>query len=202
MKLILEPLPTAVFACVMLCWFVFAAVFIFRKKPSAAATVERKRERASVAGILVQGCGYAFIWVVRRTYFTPLVRMSRPVEIVLAILTIVLAVLSVWMVIAAVKTLGRQWSLAARVVEGHRLVTEGPYRIVRNPIYTGMLGMLVATGLAISHPVGLLLGLMVFLTGTVVRVRSEEKLLREEFGQEFEAYARRVPAFIPKIFNS
>lgn len=200
MKLILDPLPAAVFAGVMLCWFVFAASFIFRKKPSVTPTVERRRERASILGIILQGCGYALVWAVKRTYFTPIVRMSRPFEIALAIVTVAIAVASVWMVIAAVKTLGRQWSLAARVVEGHRLVTEGPYRIVRNPIYTGMLGMLVATGLANSHPAGLLLGLMLFLTGTVVRVRSEEKILREEFGQEFDDYARRVPAFIPGIF--
>jgi protein-S-isoprenylcysteine O-methyltransferase Ste14 len=86
------------------------------------------------------------------------------------------------------------------VLEGHKLVTEGPYRIVRNPIYTGMFGMLLATGLAISHWIGLLLAIVVFAVGTVIRVQSEEKLLREAFGAEFEAYAQRVPAVIPFLF--
>jgi protein-S-isoprenylcysteine O-methyltransferase Ste14 len=99
-----------------------------------------------------------------------------------------------------VRALGKQWSLTARVTEGHRLVIEGPYRIVRNPIYTGMLGMLLATGFAFSRWPALVVGVVVFITGTMIRVRSEEKLLRETFGEEFEAYAKRVPALIPGLY--
>lgn len=200
MKIILDPLPTAVFVAVLLCWFTFAAVFIFRKKAPAAATVERRRERASLIGILLQGFGYALIWAVRRQYFSPIAPVNESLEIALAVLTVALSVASVWLVVASVKTLGKQWSFAARVVEGHKLVTEGPYNFVRNPIYTGMLGMLISTGLAVSHWLGLALGLIVFLTGTLIRIHSEEKLLREEFGQEFDAYARRVSAIIPGIY--
>ena len=112
----------------------------------------------------------------------------------------VLAMGSVWLCSAAVRTLGTQWSLAARVLEGHKLITSGPYSVVRNPIYTGMFGMLLATGLAISHWVGLLIGVIVFAVGTAVRVHSEEKLLRGAFGEEFETYARKVPAVVPFLF--
>jgi protein-S-isoprenylcysteine O-methyltransferase Ste14 len=99
-----------------------------------------------------------------------------------------------------VRTLGKQWSLAARVLEGHDLITSGPYSVVRNPIYTGMFGMLLATGLAISHWIGLLIAVIVFSIGTAIRVRSEEKLLRGAFGEKFEAYARKVPAVVPFLF--
>jgi len=113
------------------------------------------------------------------------------------VLTMVLAAFSVWFCSASIRTLGEQWSLAARVVEGHKLVTKGPYSIVRNPIYTGMFGMLLATGLAVSHWIGLMIAIVIFAIGTFIRVRSEERLLREMFGPEFEAYARKVPAVIP-----
>jgi protein-S-isoprenylcysteine O-methyltransferase Ste14 len=126
--------------------------------------------------------------------------LSKPLEIALAVFTILVAVGSVWFVSSAIKTLGEQWSLAARLIEGHKLITEGPYRLVRNPIYTGMFGMLLATGLAVSHWVGLLIAIVVYAVGTVVRVRSEEKLLRGAFGAEFDSYARRVPAVIPFLF--
>jgi protein-S-isoprenylcysteine O-methyltransferase Ste14 len=126
--------------------------------------------------------------------------LGKSFEIVMVIVTMGLAVGSVWLISAAVRTLGKQWSLAARVLEGHSLITTGPYSVVRNPIYTGMFGMLLATGLAISHWIGLLLAVIVFAIGTVVRVRSEEKLLREAFGAEFEVYARRVPAVVPLPF--
>jgi protein-S-isoprenylcysteine O-methyltransferase Ste14 len=62
-----------------------------------------------------------------------------------------------------------------------------------------MLGMLLATGLAVSHWIGLVLAVVIFAIGTLIRVRSEERLLREMFGSEFDEYTRRVPAVIPLL---
>jgi len=192
--------PTLSFSVVMLSWLVFVVVFalFLRKKPPSAP--DRKRERTSIVGIALQGVSYAVVWTFRRPPFTPIVWSSKIVEVAIAVLTMALAVGSVWFVSAAVRTLGKQWSITARVLEGHKLVTEGPYSVVRNPIYTGMFGMLLATGIAISSWIGLLTAIVVFVIGTAIRVRSEEKLLRGAFGQEFEAYARRVPAVVPLLF--
>jgi protein-S-isoprenylcysteine O-methyltransferase Ste14 len=63
-----------------------------------------------------------------------------------------------------------------------------------------MFGMMVATGLAMQGFLQLPIAIVVFLIGTVIRVRSEEKLLRDAFPQEFEEYARRVPAMLPGIY--
>lgn len=198
MKASLEFLPALVFAVVMLSWFAFVAVFVARK--TTTPPPDSKRDRTSIAGIALQGLSYLVVWSVHRPFFTPIARMGKYLEITLAALTMVMAIGSVWFVSAAVRSLGTHWSIAARLVEGHKLVTEGPYRIVRNPIYTGMFGMLLATGLAIGHWVGLLSAVVLYAVGTVIRVQSEEKLLREAFGAEFEAYARRVPAVVPLLF--
>jgi Putative protein-S-isoprenylcysteine methyltransferase len=53
-----------------------------------------------------------------------------------------------------------------------------------------MLGMLVATGLAVSYLPVLVIAVVIFIAGTVVRIRSEDKLLRETFGATFDDYAR------------
>jgi protein-S-isoprenylcysteine O-methyltransferase Ste14 len=98
-----------------------------------------------------------------------------------------------------VRTLGRQWAVQARLIEGHRLIVEGPYRWVRNPIYTGMFGMLIATGLAFAAWPMLLAGIVLYLVGFHIRVRAEEKLLAAEFGEEFQEYKRRVPALLPRL---
>jgi protein-S-isoprenylcysteine O-methyltransferase Ste14 len=182
----------------MLSWLAFIIVFLGRYKPPSAP--ETKRERASILGLVLQGVGFAFVWSIRRALFGPIVSVSNPVEIALAFLTIALGIASVWFVSAAIRTLGQQWSLGARLIEGHKLITAGPYRFVRNPIYTGMFGMLLATGLAVSHWLGLLIAMVIYGIGTVVRVRSEEKLLRGAFGAEFDSYARRVPAVVPFLF--
>jgi protein-S-isoprenylcysteine O-methyltransferase Ste14 len=198
---ILESWPALAFAVVMTSWFAFAAVFLaFLIRRKAPAGPDRKREPASIVGIVLQGVSYSMVWSVHRPRFTPIAGLGKSFEIATAVLAMVLAISSVWFVSAAVRALGKQWSLAARVLEGHRLITQGPYNIVRNPIYTGMFGMLLATGLAVSHWIGLLIAIVVFAVGTTVRVSSEEKLLRETFGEEFEAYARRVPAVVPFLF--
>jgi protein-S-isoprenylcysteine O-methyltransferase Ste14 len=194
----LEFLPTLVFAVMMAAWFAFGILFFARKKAPAAP--ESKRERTAILGIVLQGASYGIAWSVHRPFFSPIVALSKAFEIGLGVFTMLVAGGSVWFVSSAIKTLGKQWSLAARLIEGHKLITEGPYRLVRNPIYTGMFGMLLATGLAVSHWLGLLIAIIVYAVGTVVRVRSEEKLLRGAFGAEFDSYARRVPAVVPFVF--
>src|SRR5262245_4606865 len=175
--------PTLAFVVVMVCWFTFAASFFFLKKP--AAPPDKKRDPSSIAGIVLQAFSYLITWTVRRAWFTPLFSFGKSIEFVLALLAMAIAAGSVWLCILAIRTLGKQWSLAARVLEGHKLVTEGPYSVVRNPIYTGMLGMLVATGLVVSHWIGLIIAVVVFSLGTAIRVRSEAGLLREMLGAEF-----------------
>jgi protein-S-isoprenylcysteine O-methyltransferase Ste14 len=190
----------ATLAAVMLCWLSFAAVFIFRRKPPRAENVEAKRDRVAFAGIFLQMCGFFLAWFQppHRPFLPPV--FSAGVQIVFSVATIALAIASVYLVAAAVNTLGKQWAIAARLVEGHKLITTGPYAYLRNPIYTGMLGMLIASGLAMEHWIALPFGVVLFMTGLVIRVRTEEKLLRSAFGAEFEEYAKRVPAVIPGIY--
>ena len=191
-------LPTLVFAIVMLCWFAFAGIFLLRKKPPSPP--DQKREPGSLFGVALQGVSYGIVWGVHRTMFTPFISHSEPLALAASVLAMVAAVSSVWLIMAALKTLGKEWSLTARLVEGHQLATSGPYAYVRHPIYTGMLGMLMATGLAVSHWAALLGALVVFFVGTIIRVRREEELLRGAFGEQFEAYARRVPAILPGLY--
>jgi protein-S-isoprenylcysteine O-methyltransferase Ste14 len=176
----------------------FALVFQLRRKPAKAP--ERKRDPKSYWGIGLQAVGFWSLWIVPRRYFSPLVMMSRPAELAMAVLTIAIGVVSVCLCGAAVRTLGKQWTYGARVIEGHELITQGPCALMRNPIYLGMFGMLVATGLAVGRWPVVIGGCVVFLIGTKIRMGSEEKLLREAFGEKFEEYARRVSAFIPGIY--
>ncbi len=73
--------------------------------------------------------------------------------------------------LAAIRALGRQWNVKATLVENHKLITTGPYRMVRHPIYLGMLGMMAATGVARSYWYVLLFAIVLGTAGTVVRIR-------------------------------
>lgn len=190
----------AVFYAVIVCWFLFAAAFALRGRPAKGQ--ETRRDPKAMLGMLIQVAGYFLVWFrpFQRKDLSPLFPMPKGAELALGALTVAIAAGSVWMVNAAVRALGKQWAVAARLVEGHKLITEGPYRWVRNPIYTGMFGMMVATGLAVTRWSALLAAIVLFLIGTYVRVRTEERLLRGQFGSEFDEYTRRVPAVIPGIW--
>lgn len=187
------------FIIVIVNWIVFAAFFLLKKKPPRQQAT--RRERLSVIGIAIQGLAYAAVWMLERPRFTPIVPLPGLLELILPLLAVLLSSGSVWLTMASIRTLGKEWSYEARLVEGHRLVTAGPYDRVRHPIYTAMCGKLVATGLVVSHWIGLLAGVVLIAIGTAIRVRSEEKLLRAQFGAEYEDYARRVPAILPRPFG-
>jgi protein-S-isoprenylcysteine O-methyltransferase Ste14 len=193
-------LHAAVCAVVAGAWVAFEVVFFLflRRRPTTGA--ERGREARSRVGLALQSLSYVVALAFMREPFTHVAPLSRVLDIAVALSTAALAVASVWFVRSALGTLGAQWSLTARVLADHRLITAGAYGRVRHPIYTGMLGMLLATGLAASRWSGLLAGLIVFSTGTLIRIRSEERLLRAAFGAEYDDYARRVPAVLPGIY--
>lgn len=187
-----------VIVLVMLCWFGFAAGFIFRNQ--SPKSPDQKREPGSLYGLLLQGLSYGVAWIGHREFASYFLPRNTVLSLVFGSLAVLLGAASVAMANGAVRLLGKEWSLTARVVEGHNLATAGPYRIVRHPIYTAMLGMLLATGLAVSHWLALFLAVVIFLAGTRIRVTREERLLHETFGAEFDNYARRVPAIIPGVW--
>jgi len=94
--------------------------------------------------------------------------------------------------------LGTMWSSHPVAKERHVLRTDGPYRVTRHPIYTGLLGMLLGTAIASDFGVWL----YVFVPVVVffeLRIRDEERLMSEAFPTAYEAYRRRVPQLIPGL---
>ncbi|HXY78362.1 MAG TPA: isoprenylcysteine carboxylmethyltransferase family protein [Candidatus Acidoferrales bacterium] len=197
-----NPTPVAIvtLAGVLLCWIFFAGIFLLRKRPPRAP--DAKRDRMASLGILLQICGYFLVSFQppRQPFLPPVAALEGIAGVVFGAFTIGVAAASGALIASSVRTLGKQWAIRARLVEGHQLITEGPYSYVRNPIYTGMLGMLIATGLATEHWLGLIIAVPIFVAGMAIRIRTEEKLLRAEFGEQFEDYAKRVPAVIPWIY--
>jgi protein-S-isoprenylcysteine O-methyltransferase Ste14 len=174
---------------------VFGAIFFLMAKRSRDKT--RKADQRSIIAIFVQALAFAIAWTIVRKPFTPFLPIDWRAQYFVAAIIVLLVLASLVLVTAAVRTLGKQWSLQARVLEHHELIRRGPYRIVRHPIYTGMFGMLIASSLVDGHWLGLIIASVVYYLGTMIRIRSEEKLLREQFGSQYDEYAREVPAFIP-----
>lgn len=185
-------------AVVFLSWIGYLAILLWGK--SRGEQAHQVREVKSHVGFAMQLLAYAGSCIFSRQLFTPIVPMPPGTETIVSALTMVLAIASIAFCFAAARALERQWALVARVIEGHELIQRGPYAIVRNPIYLAMFGTWIATTLAFTRWEAALPLMIVFIAGTAIRIRSEEKLLREAFGAQFEAYARRIPAFLPGIY--
>ena len=199
MEQISRYLSVIAFVVVIGCWFVFAGVFLLREKPKPAKDAVKAPK--SWLGIALQGISYIPVWAVhRRPMFSPFIGENYVLNSIAQVLAIVLSVSSVLLTMSAIRELGKQWSLEARLLEGHNLITTGPYNLVRHPIYTAMLGKLIATGIVISHWAVLVAAVVVFLIGTFIRTRFEEVLLSDAFGEEFTRWKTKVPALIPGLW--
>jgi len=99
----------------------------------------------------------------------------------------------------AIAVLGRFFSLTVRVATDHRVVTRGPYRLVRHPSYTGVLITFIGLGLAVQSLGGLLVLLGVFSLSYGYRIRVEEKTLLSELGPDYASYMKRTKRLVPFI---
>jgi protein-S-isoprenylcysteine O-methyltransferase Ste14 len=78
-------------------------------------------------------------------------------------------------------------------------VRSGPYGIVRHPIYSSLLAILLSTILLLTPWRWAAVSLVLFVVGTEIRVRAEDKLLASRFGPKFAEYRRKVPAYVPFV---
>lgn len=95
--------------------------------------------------------------------------------------------------------LGVNWSGEIAIKVDHRLVRTGPYRKIRHPIYTAMLGMFVGTAI-VSGELHALIGTALGAFAYWRKIRLEEKNLEEAFGPDYAAYRRESWALLPGLF--
>lgn len=150
------------------------------------------RSKASLYGLALEMLGYAIVWTFRRPE-------SSQEPALLVTLGTLLAPASVVLFLWALVHLGREFRIQAVVVRGHVLATSGPYAFVRHPVYLSMLGLLVSNAMVVSRWDTAIAALVVYLSGTEIRVRAEDDLLARRFGVTFENYRVRVPAYLPYL---
>lgn len=100
----------------------------------------------------------------------------------------------------AVLTLGVFFRLTVRIHDEHRLVTSGPYRLLRHPSYTGALLTAAGIGLAMGNWLAILSAVLFMLAGFAVRIVVEETALAAAFGADFDAHRKRTWAVIPLVW--
>jgi protein-S-isoprenylcysteine O-methyltransferase Ste14 len=95
--------------------------------------------------------------------------------------------------------LGHRFSGLVAIQPGHRLVTSGVYGVIRHPSYLGLLINALGWALAFRSGVGVLLTVLL-IPPLAARIRAEERLLRTQFGEEYDAYCHRTSRLIPWLY--
>jgi protein-S-isoprenylcysteine O-methyltransferase Ste14 len=178
------------------CWGLFIVVWllaaIFTKR---AVYRESGAQRLRYMIPLVIGCYLLF-----RGYRLPYpfnVRIIPHTNAMLAAAAI-LCICGLGFCFWARAVLGRNWSGSVTLKENHELIVRGPYRLVRHPIYTGLLAMVIATLIQQGHIAGVI-GLILIFVSFWTKLSNEEKVMRKQFPDQYAAYRQRAKRIIPFV---
>jgi protein-S-isoprenylcysteine O-methyltransferase Ste14 len=179
-----------VFSELTVCWLVWCYIPLFRaphnqKRPSITV-----RGRTLLGLLFEMSAYFVAVW-----FREPAAAVSWP-RLLISALAAPFGVVVMW---TAVAHLGRQFRINAGLYADHELVRTGPYAVIRHPIYASMLAMLVATSMLWTEWPWMLAAFGLFVTGTEIRVRTEDDLLASRFGDRFTAYRRQVAAYVPFV---
>jgi protein-S-isoprenylcysteine O-methyltransferase Ste14 len=94
--------------------------------------------------------------------------------------------------------LGRYWSPQLQVQKEHKIITAGPYRVIRHPIYTAMFIWVIGLAIFTANMVFALLALLTIMV-LILRVPKEEKMMLEQFGDEYKKYMQITGRFFPRF---
>ena len=141
--------------------------------------------------------GATIILLARRPGGLAFFRASATIDAIAGITGLILCLAGFALAVWARLYLGRNWGMPMSLKEGHELVTTGPYRYVRHPIYTGML--LAILGSALVTTPGLLVVVVWMGIYCGYSARTEERLMLQEFPEQYPEYKRRTKAIIPFV---
>jgi len=177
----------------IVCWGAFAIVWILGTVYNARhSPAVRKRTLGDARWIVPAVVVWVGLRFVPDSDWNHVAVQSQWIRWPGLVLLVVSTVFTIW----ARFSLGTMWSSSVVARVGHELRTDGPYGIVRHPIYTGLLGMVL--GSALLDGLGRwTLALVAAAVVIFVKLRAEERLMTELFPSEYPRYRRRVPALVP-----
>lgn len=177
------------------CWILFAVIWMVAAFWTKQSVYQERRGFLRYSLPLVIGAYLIFKGP----------RLSDPLDLrviphvdALAWAGVVLCVAGLAFCVWARLALGRNWSGVVTFKGGHELITRGPYAIVRHPIYTGILIMIVGTVIVFGHVAGII-ALPFVVWGLWIKLRYEERLMLQKFPEEYASYQRRVKRLVPFV---
>jgi len=182
------------------CWILVAAVWLFGwfYNLQRARRVVRRSSEFGLYGLPGWIAVVVIVSLLQRFVPTGIWRAISYRSEALALAGVAVLVVSTLFTLWARLTLGTMWTGRPAIKDQHELRTDGPYGVTRHPIYTGLMGMLLGTMLLAGFG-GLLPAFVMAGIYCSVKIRTEERLLTETFGERYLQYRRLVPAVLPLL---
>jgi protein-S-isoprenylcysteine O-methyltransferase Ste14 len=178
-------------------WMALVVVWVV----GALRTKRTVRRQSSASQLLYTAILVAGVYLIfaKQSGIPWLDRQLFPVTVPIALVGLLAVLMGVAFSIWARLILGGNWSNRVTVKENHTLVRSGPYRIVRHPIYSGiLLGML---GSALQRGgIRCFAGVLICALSFWLKTRAEEHFMVQSFGEQYLQYRHRVKALAPFIF--
>jgi protein-S-isoprenylcysteine O-methyltransferase Ste14 len=96
-------------------------------------------------------------------------------------------------------TLGKNWALSVQEKSNHELITNGLYKIIRHPIYTGLIILFVGNAVIVGD-YRAILSVLIVVISFVFKLKKEEKLMKGLFGEQYQKYKQKTNALIPYLY--
>jgi protein-S-isoprenylcysteine O-methyltransferase Ste14 len=177
-------------------WILFG-VYWFASAFSAKKTEKREPSAERLGHMLLMAAGYILLfqrngdWGILYQRFVPEIPWIARMGSAITLAGVLFAIWARW-------NLGKNWSAAVTIKQGHQIIRTGPYAHIRHPIYTGMLIGVIGTALAMGEYRGLLAFAIIFFSFSR-KARKEEKFLAANFGEPFLEHKQRTGFFLPRF---
>lgn len=193
-------------------WFVFisnlSCVRYSTRKPKqkeqTTQTIQQQKEKQWHTVALALFAPFWFGGIILYMFIPSWIAfLSIPLPEGFRLIMVGVATLSIPFTLWSYRTIGKNWVHALEQTEfaqkkDNKLVTEGPYRIVRNPIYLGSFTFILSLAFLASNWL-ILLPAIIIVALIYTRISGEEKMLLDRFGNEYREYLKKTPRIIPRI---
>ena len=178
-------------------WYVIR--YPFERRAKRVRVVASRRSTSEIVGLAVAVLGMA---VVPAIYVATGIPESadyraQPWAVVLGAVVYASAL---WLFRRSHKELGRNWSITLEIRENHKLIRTGPYALVRHPMYTSFMLMAVGQAFLIANWAVGAAGLLGFAVLALLRIGTEERMMRETFGEEYADYMGETKRIVPFVY--
>lgn len=182
-------------------WYVLMTTFwvseiIVANRMRATRSSDRREDRSSLAVIFVLfWSGWIAAW-----FCYARVPEAAFVSTTLFLVGLGLMVCGQFLRWWSIATLGHFFTVNVAIRTGHRVVTSGPYRLVRHPSYTAILLVYVGIGLCMGNILSIVAVMLPSIAALLYRMHIEESLLLSGLGEEYRAYMSRTKRLIPRLY--